>query len=111
MALVAECGGEIAGFAIGRLEGECGHVITIDVLPEARRRGVGRELLTELHRAFRDAGAGHAILEVDIGNGPAHAFYEGFGYRRMEILRGYYGSGRDAYRMVSRIDRPFRAGL
>ncbi len=98
---VAECAGEILGFAIGHLEeNACAHVITIDVLPQARRNGLGTTLLRLLHDEFRDAGASRAVLEVDVGNGPAQAFYEGFGYRRMETLQDYYASGRHAYRMA-----------
>jgi ribosomal-protein-alanine N-acetyltransferase len=98
---IAEREGDIVGFAIGRVEeNHCGHVITIDVMPQARRSGVGSTLLKRLHEEFRSAGVPLALLEVDVANGAAQSFYEGFGYRRIEILEDYYGSGRDAYRMV-----------
>jgi ribosomal-protein-alanine N-acetyltransferase len=101
---IAECAGEIVGFAIGQVEEDLrGHVITIDVLPQARRGGVGATLLKQLHDEFRSAGATLAVLEVDVTNVSAQAFYEGFGYRRMNILRGYYGRGRDAYGMECRL--------
>ena len=98
---VAECAGEIVGFAIGQIEANSrGHVITIDILPKARRNGLGTTLLRLLHGEFRGAGASLSVLEVDVGNGPAQAFYEGFGDKRMETLQDYYGSGRHAYRMT-----------
>lgn len=98
---IAEHAGEIAGFAIGRMEEDaCGHVITIDVVPRARRSGVGSVLLRHLHGEFRREGAAWAILEVDVANVSARAFYEGFGYRRVETIRNYYGRARDAYRMA-----------
>jgi ribosomal-protein-alanine N-acetyltransferase len=101
---VAEHAGEVVGFAIGVVEEDlCAHVITLDVLPEARRGGAGTTLLACLHEEFRNAGAGRAVLEVDVTNGPAQAFYERFGYRRVMILRGYYGRGRDAYAMECRL--------
>jgi ribosomal-protein-alanine N-acetyltransferase len=98
---IAECEGKIAGFAMGRVENDgCGHVITIDVLPQARRRGVGSMLLRNLHEEFNREGAALAILEVDVSNAPARAFYERFGYQQGNTLRNYYGRGRDAHRMV-----------
>ena len=46
-ALVAETDGKIVGFVVidRDREGQ-GHVITIDVLPEARRSGLGSQLMT-----------------------------------------------------------------
>ncbi|MFH1572929.1 MAG: N-acetyltransferase [Acidobacteriota bacterium] len=101
IARAAQLGPEILGFVIGRIEGEMwGHVITLDVLPEARRRGIGSRLLENLHGEFRAAGTPLAVLEVDTENTAARAFYQGFGYTRVETIPGYYAGGRDAHRMV-----------
>jgi [ribosomal protein S18]-alanine N-acetyltransferase len=101
---IAERTKEIVGFAIGIIEVDlCAHVITLDVLPQARRGGAGTRLLGCLHKEFRSAGALRATLEVDVANEAAHAFYERFGYRRIKLLRGYYGRGRDAYSMECRL--------
>jgi len=98
---VAERAASIVGFALGRIEEKLfGHVITLDVMPEARRCGIGAALLESLHADFRSAGLPVAVLEVDVANTGAQRFYQRWGYEQVETLRGYYNGGRDAYRMV-----------
>ena len=46
--LVAEVGGDIAGFILTELAEEQGHIITLDVLKAYRRRGIGSLLLAAL---------------------------------------------------------------
>jgi len=100
VALAAERGGRLEGFAIAERRGARGHVITIDVAEAARRRGVGRRLFAELFTRLESAGAREIRLEVDVRNAGAIRFYEGLGFGRTRILRGYYGTGLDAYEMV-----------
>jgi len=98
---VAEREGSVLGFAIGQVKAhEHAHVITIDVIPEARRGRVGRALMETLHAEFRARGAVQASLEVDTDNEAAQQFYIGLGYRRTDFLRGYYNGHGNAYRMV-----------
>lgn len=98
---VAEQAHTVVGFAIGRIERAVhAHVITLDVIPEARRQGVGTLLMSVLHDEFRKRGAAQAWLEVETGNEAATRFYEGLGYQRRELLRGYYKGRSDAYRML-----------
>lgn len=99
--LVAEIPGEIAGFAIGRVEKhDLAHIITLDVLPAARRKGIGRALMEGLHRELERRGARYVILEVGLDNPAARLFYERLGYRFVESLPGYYGEGSDACLMI-----------
>jgi [ribosomal protein S18]-alanine N-acetyltransferase len=90
----------IAGFCTGRLhsrEGALfGHIITIDVLPDARRQGVGRMLLWAVEEHFL-AKAAHSIrLEVAIDNLQAQTFYQAMGYARIGMIPGYYAGRLDA---------------
>ena len=100
VALAAERGGRFEGFAIAERRGARAHVITIDVAEAARRRGVGRRLFAELFARLEAAGALEIRLEVDVRNAGAIRFYEGLGFGRTRILRGYYGKGLDAFEMV-----------
>jgi ribosomal-protein-alanine N-acetyltransferase len=94
--------GRLAGFAIGALaDRQTGHVITLDVAPQFRRRGVGRALLAELLSRLTRAGAHRAILEVDVGNAAAIAFYRRFGFRSRRRIPDYYAPGRAALKMES----------
>jgi ribosomal protein S18 acetylase RimI-like enzyme len=98
--LAAERDGEILGFAIGHVAGgSISRVITLDVIPEARRWKIGTGLMEALHGEFRSRGASRAVLEVDTANTGAQRFYHTFGYKRIELLPGYYKGHADAYRM------------
>ena len=101
IARVAEIAGVIVGFAVGQYEpGASAHVVTLDVVPEARRRGVGTELMRVLHEEFRKRRASQVMLEADAGNEAAQRFYLGLGYERRGFLRGYYKGRGDALVMA-----------
>jgi ribosomal-protein-alanine N-acetyltransferase len=106
--LVAESEGAISGFALGYPDARGAHVVTLDVHPSARRCGLGRELLEQLLERLTAAGAGRAILEVDVRNSGAIAFYRRLGFRRAGRLLDYYGPGLDAFEMTKPLDFPSR---
>jgi len=100
IACVAEGVGRILGFALARIENPFyAHILTLDIVPEARRCGIGTSLMEELHGKLRKAGIGAAILEVAVGNIPARCLYEKMKYRYLGTLSGYYRGREDAYRM------------
>ena len=99
--LVAESDGEIEGFALGYVDPtDVAHVVTLYVHPSARRRGLGKRLLEGLLEALAEVGAKHAVLEVDVRNSGAIAFYRRLGFRKTSRIPSYYGSGLDAFEMV-----------
>ncbi len=101
IAWVAEQSGVVVGFAVGRTEKYgTAHVLTIDVLPDARRLGIGTALLGHLHESFRKHNVRLVVLEVAVQNLIAQRFYCKLGYRVTELIPRYYGNGGDAYRMV-----------
>ena len=100
VALIAEEGDALAGFAIGHRRGAKGHIVTIDIAPGWRRRGTGKLLLTELLRRLGEGGAGQIRLEVDARNAGAIRFYEQMGFRAIRKLKGYYDEGIDGLEMV-----------
>ena len=98
---IARLDGAIVGFAIGRIEKpDSAHVLTLDVLPDVRRRRIGTALMSSLHEEFRRRGARISVLEVDVHNAAARRFYEKLHYRFSRILPGYYNGRTDACRMV-----------
>jgi ribosomal-protein-alanine N-acetyltransferase len=100
VAVVAERGGTIAGFCIGYLApGRAGHIITLDVREADRRTGVGKALLEATIARLAKAGAPETLLEVDVANAAAIAFYERLGFQRAGEIPDYYGPGRPALRM------------
>lgn len=103
-AIAFETDGRLVGFAIGcRRSAGMGSVITLDVYAEHRRRGAGTTLLSTLLTRLEAAGATTVVLEVDVQNERAIAFYERFGFRTSRRLRDYYASGRDAFEMVRKL--------
>jgi len=81
-----------------------GHVISIAVLQEYRRRGIGSALMSEALKIFeKKYDVDSVYLEVRVSNQPAINMYEKFGFVKARIIRGYYRDGEDAYVMVKRL--------
>jgi ribosomal-protein-alanine N-acetyltransferase len=100
--LVAESQGQdsatLLGFVVALVRrGGAGHVITIDVLPQARRLGVGSRLLTEAESRLRSAGCSLVQLETAVNNSSALAFYKRHGYFVQKTIARYYPDGLDAF--------------
>src|SRR5205823_14136927 len=93
--VIAESGGDLAGFAIAEIAEGAGYVVTVDVAPTWRRRGLGRRLMEELEAKARAAAAETIMLHVFTGNLAAVRMYEALGYERKGIAERFYGVGRD----------------
>ena len=92
--------GALAGFAVGYLtRRRTARVVTLDVGPGERRRGLGKVLLEALLARLARAGAVEARLEVSTENDGAIAFYEKLKFRVRRPLPDYYGPGRGALEM------------
>ena len=89
-AWLVETGQGPAGFLIARLMGDEAEVLTFGVLPESRRRGLGRRLMGALLARARDSGAVRVWLEVAEDNPAALALYTGAGFAEVGRRRGYY---------------------
>jgi ribosomal-protein-alanine N-acetyltransferase len=106
IARICEEAGKIAGFVLACAESRfSAHVITLDVMPERRRAGVGMELMLDLHRELEMRKIRKSILEVGVGNTPARCLYRKLGYARIDKLAGYYRGKEDAYRMMLILNR------
>jgi len=97
---IAEEDGRLTGFAIvewaERKNGVTAYIQTIEVAPEARSRGVGRELLGRIESSARLAGAGKIWLHVEAINAGAIRLYEANGYSCEGRKENYYPRGRSA---------------
>jgi ribosomal-protein-alanine N-acetyltransferase len=88
----------IVGFIVGESNREgVGHIITIDVLPEGRRSGMGRALLKGAEERLRRAQCERVRLEAGVENAVALNFYKRHGYAVVKTIRGYYSNGGDAF--------------
>lgn len=91
--------------AVGKASRE-GQIVTIDVDPDARRRGIGRLLLQAAEQLL----AGHrnrsVRLQVAEDNAGAQRFYEEMGYQQAGRHPGYYADGTNAIEMVKKLSAP-----
>jgi ribosomal-protein-alanine N-acetyltransferase len=90
MCYVATAGEEIIGFVIVEWDASHGHIITLDVVENQRRSGVGSLLLREVESSLALRGVRRIELETATDNEPAIAFWEKHGYRTRGILKNYY---------------------
>jgi ribosomal protein S18 acetylase RimI-like enzyme len=103
IARVAETSGRIIGFILARIQGSLyAHILTLDVVPDARQSRVGTQLMKALHEELERLKIGTSILEVDIANIAAQRLYKKLQYKYVGLLPGYYREREDAYRMVRR---------
>ncbi len=94
--LVWETEGEIVGYIVGNCQKDKLTIISIAVLPEFRRRGIGTALIKELIR--KNTGSVRKVeLQVRISNLPAISLYQKLGFTLIRRLPFYYRDGEDAY--------------
>ncbi len=100
VSLVAcEPGDRVVGFIIGYTSGRGGAVYTLDVHPSHRKKGVGSKLVRAMEEELQSQGARAIRLEAALENPEAMELYRKAGYRERELVRNYYGRGKDAVRM------------
>ncbi len=93
--LAAEAdGGELLGWAGVMVIADSAEILTVGVVPAARRRGIAIRLLGELLTEARRRGASEAFLEVRVDNEAARSLYEHEGFTQVGSRRGYYDAGR-----------------
>lgn len=78
--LVAERDGKVAGVARGDLRHGLGRISFVYLLPEHRRHGLGSALVRDLLGYFREHGAEHVTLGVDISNEDGTAVWRRLGF-------------------------------
>jgi [ribosomal protein S18]-alanine N-acetyltransferase len=86
--------GALLGWAGVMVVGDTAEILTVGVIPEARRRGIAVRLLADLLDTARTRGATEVFLEVRVDNEAAQALYLREGFVEIGRRRGYYDSGR-----------------
>lgn len=98
-------GGAMIGFIVGLVEPDhTGHVTTIGVSPEHRRRGVARRMMERAEESFRRRGVRLMRLEVRSINAGAQKLYMNLGYSVTQRLPRYYSNGGDGLLMVKSLE-------
>ena len=99
-------GGVMVGFIIGLVEPDhTGHVTTVGVSPEHRRRNIAKRLMAQVEEGFRRRNVRLVRLEVRALNIPAQKLYEGLGYSITQRLPKYYSNGGDGLLMLKSLEQ------
>jgi len=112
--IVAEINSELVGYTMCRIETglpdfgllgitKRGHVISIAVLPEHQRKGIGQALMQEAMLRMRTYKAKECYLEVRASNTPAINMYKKLGFETSRTVHGYYADGEDAAMMTRKL--------
>jgi [ribosomal protein S18]-alanine N-acetyltransferase len=86
--------GELLGWAGVMTVSGAAEVLTVGVVPAARRTGVARALLADLLAEATRRDALEVFLEVRVDNAAALALYASEGFAEVGRRRGYYDAGR-----------------
>lgn len=87
----------VAGFIVAEAGARArGHIITIDVIPSARRAGVGSLLLRAAEDRLISVECRSVELETAVDNFPAISFYKRHGFSVIKTFPRYYSNGVDA---------------
>jgi len=95
----------IAGFVVAHpIRRKYGRILTLDILPEARRYGLGIKLMTACEERLRSLGCADVYLETAVDNEAAVQLYGKLGYQILRTVPDYYAShSLDAYQMRKRL--------
>jgi len=109
--LVAEIKGKIVGYIMCKTEYgfsnfkklgfvKKGHVVSVAVLDEHRRKGIGKALVEESINGVKIKKCDEMYLEVRCSNNDAVKLYENMEVNIKQRLKIYYRDGEDAYLMA-----------
>ena len=109
--IVAEISGKIIGYIMCKIEHgfsnfkklgfvKKGHVVSVAVIDEHRRKGFGSVLVDEAVKGVKTIQGSELYLEVRCSNNDAVRLYEKLGFSIIQRLKAYYRDGEDAYVMA-----------
>ena len=92
----------LSNFGLGGLIRK-GHVVSLAVMPQARRKGVAAGLLKAAMEGMSGYKARQIYLEVRVTNGAGVDLYKKVGLEVTRTIPGYYSDGEDAYVMSKKL--------
>jgi len=112
--IVAEENGEAVGYIMCRIESglsslgfhglaKKGHIVSVAVLSQHKRKGIGEALVTKALENMRLYKAKQCFLEVRVTNTPAVNMYKKLDFQISRTIRGYYADGEAAYVMTKKL--------
>jgi len=112
--IVAEEDHELVGYIMSRIEVGLsnfglgglirkGHVVSLAIMPQARRKGVAAALLNAAMTAMHGYKAKQIYLEVRVTNEAGVNLYKKVDLEVTRTIPGYYSDGEDAYVMSKKL--------
>lgn len=112
--IVAESQGTAVGYIMCRMEhgfsdlkklrfAKKGHIISVAVMPDFRKLGMGSALVEHALSALTALHADECYLEVRISNDAAINLYKGLGFEIVRTIPRYYYDGSDAYVLTKQL--------
>lgn len=109
--LVAEITGKAIGYIMCKTEYgfsnfkrlgfvKKGHVVSVAVLDEFRKKGIGKALVDEAINGVKSKRCDELYLEVRCSNTDGVKLYEKLGFQIKQRLKSYYRDGEDAFLMA-----------
>ena len=96
--------GSLKGFCVSMVAPDEVHLLVIAIAPQARRQGLGTQLLEQVYMLGRQCAALRVLLEVRPSNTRAISFYRSQGFDQIGTRRAYYpaakGEREDAWVMA-----------
>lgn len=88
--VTARCREQIVGYCGMYCSFEEGEITNVAVSPEAQNRGIGKEIISGLLKFAEEKEISRIVLEVRVSNIPAIRLYEGFGFQKAGVRKGFY---------------------
>jgi ribosomal-protein-alanine N-acetyltransferase len=88
-------GDRLIGYIVNSRYVDAWHVMNVAVDPDFQRRGIATRLLERLFELTADDDGRGYTLEVRVSNAGAIRLYEGLGFEKHGIRRGYYTDNRE----------------
>jgi len=112
--IVAEENGQVIGYIMCRIELglsnfglggllKKGHIVSVAVLPEYRRKGIGQALIIKAVEGMQVYNAKQCFLEVRTTNTEAINLYKKLEFEVTRTVHGYYADGESAYVMSRKL--------
>jgi ribosomal-protein-alanine N-acetyltransferase len=113
--VVAESQAKVVGYVMCRIEhgfsdlrrlhfAKKGHIISVAVMPDFRRMGVGYSLVQRTLSTLASTQTDECYLEVRVSNTPAIELYKRMRFGIARTIPRYYYDGSDAYVMVRSVN-------
>ena len=106
--------GKITGYVMWRVERipaknslrliSKGHLVSIAVSTDSRRKGIASDLLATSMPAIEKSNITEFVLEVRVSNYGAVDLYKNFGFVIESIKKKYYRDGENAYYMIKTVE-------